>query len=179
MKLTKTLLALTSTMALASGMASAADTETVPMYAVSATGVGQPIGSVVLKETDYGVELTPNLHDLTTGLHGFHLHAKGSCKPAEKNGKMTAAAAAGGHFDPEETGHHGTPWGDGHLGDLPALYVDSAGMATHPVLAPRLELDDFEDKALMIHQGGDNYADEPKKLGGGGARVACGVVPED
>jgi len=30
--------------------------------------------------------------------------------------------------------------------------------------------------ALMIHQGGDNYADTPEKLGGGGARAACGVV---
>ena len=31
-------------------------------------------------------------------------------------------------------------------------------------------------KALMIHAGGDNYSDEPKPLGGGGARVACGVI---
>jgi Cu-Zn family superoxide dismutase len=29
----------------------------------------------------------------------------------------------------------------------------------------------------MIHAGGDNYSDEPAPLGGGGARVACGVVP--
>jgi Cu-Zn family superoxide dismutase len=28
----------------------------------------------------------------------------------------------------------------------------------------------------MVHAGGDNYADEPQKLGGGGARVACGVA---
>ena len=31
-------------------------------------------------------------------------------------------------------------------------------------------------RALMIHANGDNYSDIPKKLGGGGARVACGVV---
>jgi Cu-Zn family superoxide dismutase len=30
----------------------------------------------------------------------------------------------------------------------------------------------------MIHVGGDNHADHPEKLGGGGARVACGVIPE-
>jgi hypothetical protein len=29
----------------------------------------------------------------------------------------------------------------------------------------------------MIHEGGDNYADAPKPLGGGGARIACGVIP--
>ena len=28
----------------------------------------------------------------------------------------------------------------------------------------------------MIHDGGDNYADDPKPLGGGGGRIACGVI---
>jgi Cu-Zn family superoxide dismutase len=28
----------------------------------------------------------------------------------------------------------------------------------------------------VIHGGGDNYSDSPQPLGGGGARVACGVV---
>jgi Cu-Zn family superoxide dismutase len=28
----------------------------------------------------------------------------------------------------------------------------------------------------MIHESGDNYSDTPKKLGGGGGRIACGVV---
>ncbi|HSS64217.1 MAG TPA: superoxide dismutase, partial [Gammaproteobacteria bacterium] len=26
------------------------------------------------------------------------------------------------------------------------------------------------------HASGDNYSDQPKALGGGGARMACGVV---
>lgn len=28
----------------------------------------------------------------------------------------------------------------------------------------------------MIHAGSDNHADHPQPLGGGGARVACGVI---
>ncbi|WP_324128836.1 superoxide dismutase family protein, partial [Acinetobacter baumannii] len=28
----------------------------------------------------------------------------------------------------------------------------------------------------MIHAGGDNYSDSPQPLGGGGARIACGVI---
>jgi Cu-Zn family superoxide dismutase len=28
----------------------------------------------------------------------------------------------------------------------------------------------------MVHAGGDNHSDHPAALGGGGARVACGVV---
>ena len=68
------------------------------------------------------------------------------------------------------------PWGDGHLGDLPALYVDAGGQATMSVLAPRLKLADVAGRALMVHAGGDNHADHPAPLGGGGARLACGVI---
>jgi superoxide dismutase, Cu-Zn family len=89
---------------------------------------------------------------------------------------MTAAAAAGAHYDPAKSGHHDSPWGDGHLGDLPALYVDADGNATQPVLAPRLKLSDLPGRALMVHAGGDNHADHPAPLGGGGARIACGVI---
>src|SRR5690606_37501447 len=78
----------------------------------------------------------------------------------EVNGTATAAGAAGGHYDPQNTGKHGTPWGDGHLGDLPALYVDGEGNAYQPVLAPRLKQEaDIKGRALMVHAGGDNHAD--------------------
>ena len=31
-------------------------------------------------------------------------------------------------------------------------------------------------KSVVIHAGGDNYSDQPQPLGGGGARIACGVI---
>ena len=83
----------------------------------------------------------------------------------------------GGHLDPQKTGKHGYPWGDGHLGDLPPLYVGADGVATQPVLGPRLKLGDLKGRSLMVHAGGDNHADHPAPLGGGGARIVCGVVP--
>jgi len=99
-----------------------------------------------------------------------------SCEPAENDsGEMTAALSAGGHYDPEEAGTHQGPYGDGHLGDLPVLTVNGDGEANLPVLAPRLSMEDMPGRSLMIHAGGDTYADEPH-LGGGGARMACGVV---
>lgn len=58
------------------------------------------------------------------------------------------------------------------------LYVNAEGRATDPVLAPRIKPEQMAGRALMVHAGGDNYADEPEPLGGGGARVACGVIPE-
>jgi Cu-Zn family superoxide dismutase len=63
------------------------------------------------------------------------------------------------------------------LGDLPALYVDEEGNARQPVLAPRLKKEEaIKGRSLMVHAGGDNHADHPQPLGGGGARVACGVI---
>jgi Cu-Zn family superoxide dismutase len=45
------------------------------------------------------------------------------------------------------------------------------------VTATRLTLKEVRGRSIMIHEGGDNYSDQPKPLGGGGARIACGVIP--
>jgi superoxide dismutase, Cu-Zn family len=149
---------------------------TVTVHLVSADGVGKQIGTITLKDTKYGLLLNPDLSDLPPGLHGFHVHEHASCTPAEKEGKMTAAHSAGSHFDPDKSSKHMGPYANGHLGDLPPLFVDANGKSTLPVLAPRLKSADLAGHALMIHQGGDNYRDQPDPLGGGGARIACGVV---
>ena len=149
---------------------------TVKMDLVDAQGNATPIGTIMLVDTRYGLVIEPDLKDLKPGLHGFHVHANPSCAPAEQNGAPVAALAAGGHFDPEKTDRHSTPWGDGHLGDLPPLHVAEDGTATQPVLAPRLKVETIMQRSLMVHAGGDIHADHPAPLGGGGARVACGVI---
>jgi len=149
---------------------------TVQMNTVDEKGIGKSIGEVTVSETSFGLVFSPSLAGLPPGLHGFHVHENPSCEPKEKDGKMTPALAAGGHYDPAATKRHGLPWGDGHLGDLPALYVDAAGNAKNPVLAPRPKMSDLKGRSLMVHAGGDNHADHPEPLGGGGARMACGVI---
>ena len=149
---------------------------TIPMNLVNEQGVGQSIGSVVVSRSPYGLVFTPSLSGLPPGLHGFHVHENPSCAAKEKDGKMVAGLGAGGHYDPRASKRHDAPWGTGHLGDLPALYVDPQGNATSPVLAPRLKMADLKRRSLMIHMAGDNYSDHPAPLGGGGARVACGVI---
>ena len=149
----------------------------VPVNSVSAEGIGQSIGNITISETEYGLLFTPTLKELPAGVHGFHVHEKASCEPATKDGKAGAALAAGGHFDPENTGKHLGPYASGHLGDLPAIYVAADGTATTPVLAPRLKtIDQVKNHALMVHAGGDNHSDHPLPLGGGGARTGCGVI---
>jgi superoxide dismutase, Cu-Zn family len=159
------------------GAAKAPKPITVKMNLIDANGIGKPIGTVAIKQTSEGLELDTNFKGLPPGEHGFHLHENGSCAAADKDGTPTAGQAAGGHYDPEGTKAHKGPGGGGHKGDLPKLEVDAKGNANVQLKAPGLKLADARGKALVIHEGGDNYSDTPKPLGGGGARIACGVVP--
>jgi superoxide dismutase, Cu-Zn family len=143
---------------------------TVNVYTTVAKGKGELVGTVTIKETEYGLLFTPDLKKLGEGIHGFHVHENPSCAD---NGM-----AAGGHLDPKKTGKHLGPYNNnGHLGDLPALYVEKDGTAKTPLLAPRLKnLSEIKNHSLMIHEGGDNYSDQPA-MGGGGKRMWCGVMP--
>jgi len=157
-------------------VAAFAQAQTVELQFVDANGVQGSAGKVTLEDTPYGLLITPDLSGLPAGVHGFHVHANPSCAPGLNNGVPTAALAAGGHWDPEKTNEHLGPYGKGHKGDLPALVVNADGKATYPLLAPRLKAADLTGHAIMVHAGGDNNSDHPAPLGGGGMRMACGVV---
>ena len=133
------------------------------------TAAGAELGTVTVEEEPAGgVRFTPDLDGiLPAGGHGFHLHENPDCGDG--------GLAAGGHYDPENTGVHAGPYGDGHLGALPRLESDG-GRATAAVVAPRLTMDDVFGRALVIHEGGDNYSDVPLPNGGGGPRMACGII---
>ena len=146
-----------------------ASTTTVKMFDTAKTGQGKSVGTVTFTDTKMGLLITPHLTQLPPGLHGFHVHVGNSCSDM--------GMAAMGHLDPTKTDKHLGPYNtNGHLGDLPALYVDQKGVADLTTIAPRLTVKDITGHSLMIHAGGDNYSDTPEKLGGGGARVACGVI---
>ncbi|QLH38276.1 MAG: superoxide dismutase family protein [Defluviicoccus sp.] len=146
------------------------------MTLITPDGIGAPIGTIEAEDTTDGLTLTPDLTGLPPGEHGFHVHQNPDCGPGMKDGQPVAGLAAGGHWDPENTGKHLGPGGGGHKGDLPRLVVANDGTATAPMTVPGLSVADLDGRSLMIHAGGDNYSDEPKPLGGGGARIACGVV---
>lgn len=150
----------------------------VPMHLATADGVGAQVGEVVITESEYGLVFTPSFSNIAPGIHGFHVHENPSCDPIIKDGVTTPAGAAGGHFDPTNSKAHKGPFvKDGHLGDLPALYANTDGRIVYPVLAPKIKkLDEIKGRSLMLHVGGDNHEDQPAVLGGGGARLACGII---
>jgi Cu-Zn family superoxide dismutase len=157
--------------------AASAATATATMHLITKDGTGQAVGTVTIREAAHGIVLEPDLKGLPPGQHGFHVHQNPDCGPGQNNGQTAAGFAAGGHFDPAGTGKHLGPQGAGHLGDLPVLVVvNASGVANQPIVAPRLSLKDVQGRTLMIHEGGDNYSDEPKPLGGGGGRIACGLI---
>src|SRR6266568_5875082 len=154
-----------------------AASETVTMNAIDAKSVGKKIGTLRLSDTKAGLQIAPKLTDLPPGDHGFHVHVNPDCGSGNgPNGQPAAGIAAGGHYDPANTGKHLGPNGEGHKGDMPVLTVDGSGKASKAVTAPHLTLADVKGRSIVIHAGGDNYSDQPAPLGGGGARIACGVA---
>lgn len=135
---------------------------TVNMQLLTGPNANQPIGTVTITETRYGLLFTPNLTGLPPGIHGFHINENYSCSNQGKD--------AGGVLDPKKTGKHLGPYNDrGNLGDLPVLIVSQDGTATLPVLAPRIRhLTETKRTSLIIDENSDNYSDTPVVGGGGG-----------
>ncbi len=154
------------------------------VFMATDAGPGAKVGTVTItdmaskggiSDVHPGVVVVTDLAGLPPGLHGFHIHEKGDCSPVVKDGKAGPAMAAGGHYDPEKTGKHLGPDKGGHKGDLPVLSVGPDGKAKEKFTIKDLTAKEVKGRAVMIHAGGDNYSDEPLPLGGGGARIACGV----
>jgi Cu-Zn family superoxide dismutase len=152
------------------------ETISADVFLASKEGAGAKIGQVVFTDGKDGLEIAVDLRDLSPGLHGFHVHENPDCSPLSKDGQVIPAGAAGGHFDPHKIGKHLGPDGGGHLGDLPALTVDDSGKVKTTLKMKGVKAADFKNRSVMIHAGGDNYSDNPAPLGGGGARMACGVL---
>ena len=154
-----------------------AATVTAQLSMATPAGPGAPVGLVSASDSPAGAVFAVDLHGLPPGQHGFHVHAGMSCAPGpDKMGKVIPAGAAAGHMDPAASGKHEGPQGFGHLGDLPLLTVTADGTDKETLTAPHItSVAALQGHALMVHAGGDNYSDMPAPLGGGGARIACGV----
>lgn len=150
----------------------------VTMNAITTEGIGDPVGTITIASTANGATFTGELQGLTGGEHGFHVHRNGDCAPGpDDTGAVVAGGVAGPHWDPQSTQAHLGPEGDGHLGDVPAIVANPDGTANIAAPAPRItDITQLRGKALMIHGGGDNYSDQPESNGGGGVRIACGVI---
>ena len=99
----------------------------------------------------------------------------GTVQISEAKDGVTFKIAVNGVPQGAKKSHKG-PNGAGHKGDLPLLNATNKGI-DQTVAVARLKLADVQGRALVIHEGGDNYTDNPEN-GGGKGRIACGVVPK-
>ena len=148
------------------------------VYLTTAAGLDQKIGEIFFKDTPSGLLVNVDLKNLSAGDHGFHIHENPDCgADVGADGKKQPALKAGGHYDPDKTGHHmGPNQKKGHRGDLPVLTVSPDGTVKTSFTVKDLKVKEIKNRSVMIHDGGDNYKDEPLPLGGGGKRIACGVI---
>lgn len=154
-----------------------AESVKVPVNKISSEGVGEAIGFVVFEDDGKGgMDIMVDVVGIPQGDHGMHVHENPSCAPAAKDGVNVAGLAAGGHYDPTHAGKHEGPGKHGHKGDLPLITADSQQNVKAKLHVADLTTADIKGRSLMIHAGGDNYSDQPAPLGGGGARIACGVI---
>src|SRR4051794_3148226 len=64
--------------------------ETITMNAIDANGVGKEFGTLVLSDTQTGLQITPQLVGLPPGDHGFHAHVN----PARALARMASQRPA-------------------------------------------------------------------------------------
>ena len=140
-------------------------------------GAGEKVGTITVTETADGISIEVSATGLNAqaGQVGFHLHEKNSPEPTEDaNGNMVIGGGLGGHWDPDNTGTHAGPEGDGHRGDLDALTINEDGSISQTVVSSKIKYSDVEGKSFVIHANPDNYTDNPVN-GGSGARLYVAI----
>lgn len=103
--------------------------------------------------------------------HGFHVHDKGDCSSGD-------GMSTGGHFNPDGKAHGAHHQAEHHVGDLPSLKADAAGVARFSFELDTLSVGsgkaDVVGRGLIVHRDPDDYKTQP--TGNSGPRLACGVI---
>ena len=103
--------------------------------------------------------------------HGFHVHEKGDCSSGD-------GMSTGGHFNPMGQMHGAHGRGEHHVGDLPSLKADAAGVARFSLESTSVAVgsgsNDIVGRGLIVHRDPDDYTTQP--TGNAGPRLACAVI---
>ncbi|NNM23144.1 MAG: superoxide dismutase family protein [Flavobacteriaceae bacterium] len=132
-------------------------------------------GKVSLTDENGVVTLVANLSGLDAGTHAIHFHEKADCSAAD-------GTSTGGHWNPTFEPHG--KWGDNeggyHKGDIGNFEVGEDGTGTIEMSTSEWclgcgdEKKDLKGKAIIVHQGADDFVSQPS--GAAGARVSCGGI---
>ncbi len=133
-------------------------------------------GNAVFRQEDGIVTMVAIMSGLEPGTHAIHLHETADC--SSDDGKST-----GGHWNP--TGQPHGKWGDEtgfHKGDIGNFIADEKGNGTISFTTDAWCIGcedpakDILGKAIIVHQGTDDFTSQPS--GAAGARISCAGVVE-
>ncbi|XP_076166451.1 superoxide dismutase [Cu-Zn] [Ptiloglossa arizonensis] len=121
------------------------------------------------------VKIVGHVHGLTPGLHGFHVHQKGTLEQG--------CTSTGAHFNPTEKVHGGPQSSERHVGDLGNIEADAHGNAVVDITDTIISLsgpNNILGRAFVVHSGEDDLGKGQSSLslttGNSGDRVACGII---
>lgn len=146
----------------------------VVMESKSGSKVG---GHVIFEQNDDVVTMVAAINGLEPGTaHAIHLHESSDCSAED-------GTSTGGHWNP--TGQPHGEWGASagyHKGDIGNFTASDDGRGTITFSTNEWcigcgdETKDILGKAVIIHQGEDDFVSQP--TGAAGGRVSCGGVIE-
>jgi superoxide dismutase, Cu-Zn family len=132
---------------------------------------GQTVsGRLEFVEQDGGVHIVGQVHHLTPGKHGIHVHEKADLSAPD-------LTSAGGHFNPTKEQHGAPDPAHHHVGDFGNITADDKGDASVDVTASGLSLsgpNSIVGHSIIIHGGADDLKSQPS--GNSGPRVAGGII---
>jgi superoxide dismutase, Cu-Zn family len=127
-------------------------------------------GTITFAKSDKGINVVADIHGLTPGKHGFHIHECGDCSAAD-------GSSAGGHFNPMEKSH-GSPMDMlRHMGDMGNIVANANGDAHMEYVDNVISLSgeySIIGRSIIVHKAEDDLKTQP--TGNAGARIACGVI---
>jgi Cu-Zn family superoxide dismutase len=127
-------------------------------------------GIVTFTQMGNGIHVVADIHALSKGKHGFHIHEFGDCTAPD-------GTSTGGHFNPDKMEHGGPMASMRHAGDMGNIEADANGDAHLDYMDSMIS---FEGKnsiigrGMIVHASEDDLKTQP--TGAAGARIAAGVI---
>ncbi len=148
------------------------------MRRATPSGPGEAVGTVTIADSAQGAVIKTDLKGLPPGPHGFHVHETQLVRTRDSKRPRPFPPGRPAGISTRNT-PASTPARRARA--ISAICrccrLPPTAAPTETLTAPRIkEVSMLRGKAVMIHAGGDNYSDQPAPLGGGGARIACGVL---
>lgn len=130
-------------------------------------------GKVTFADLDGEVTMKAVIYGATPGDHAIHIHLEGDCSAED-------GSSAKGHWNP--TGENHGKWNQPpfHRGDIGNIEVkaDGEGRISRTTdlwcVGCGDEEKDVLGKAIIVHQGPDDFSSQP--AGAAGPRVGCGEI---